>query len=163
MREDVVVRNARLEDPADADAVVCLLDAYAGERIGGGQPLPYYVKARLVTGLRDHPGVRVALLASVAGETVGMAVCFLGFSTFAARPLLNLHDLFVLPNFRGCGIGHTLLRAVEDHARHLGCCKVTLEVRRDNARARRLYRRRGFREFAAAGASTRIYFMDKPL
>jgi ribosomal protein S18 acetylase RimI-like enzyme len=37
-----------------------------------------------------------------------------------------------------------LLKAVEDDARQLGCCKVTLEVRCDNTRAMGLYRSVGF-------------------
>jgi ribosomal protein S18 acetylase RimI-like enzyme len=75
---------------------------------------------------------------------VGLAVCFLGFSTFQARPLLNIHDLAVRPNHRGAGVGGALLGAVESEALRMGCCKVTLEVRTDNHTAQSLYRRAGF-------------------
>jgi ribosomal protein S18 acetylase RimI-like enzyme len=73
-----------------------------------------------------------------------MAICLLGFSTFRARPLINIHDIAVHPDFRGQGIGRALLDAVEQHAREHGCCKVTLEVRSDNEPAMAAYRRAGF-------------------
>lgn len=137
-------------------------ERFACEPIGGGSPLTREAKAQLIPVLRHHPGVHV-VLASASEERVGLAVCFLGLSTFAARPLLNLQDLVVLPKFRGRGVGSVLLHAVEERARLLGCCKLTLEVRADNVRARRLHRGQGFREFAAADLSMPVYFLDKPL
>src|SRR5258706_11852823 len=51
------------------------------------------------------------LLAEVAGQAVGYAVIFETYSTFLARPKLYLEDLFVNPQFRGCGAGLALLKA----------------------------------------------------
>ena len=62
-----------------------------------------------------------------------------GFSTFTGKPLINIHDLTVTAGCRGRGIGRLLLKAVEAKARELGCGKVTLEVREDNAPARQFY------------------------
>ncbi|MEO8466498.1 MAG: GNAT family N-acetyltransferase [Gammaproteobacteria bacterium] len=97
------------------------------------------------------------LLAFVDDAAIGIAVCFVGFSTFRARPLLNVHDLAVLPQYRGKGAGRALLQAAEDHARHNGCCRLTLEVLESNSAARVLYRRFGF------GDSTVSRFLVKPL
>ena len=69
----------------------------------------------------------------------------MGFSTFRAKPLINIHDIAVSPAARGQGIGRLLLTRIEQDARALGCCKVTLEVRSDNARAMGLYQAVGFR------------------
>src|SRR5437867_12897246 len=74
----------------------------------------------------------------------GIATCFLGFSTFFARPLLNIHDFAILPQHRGRGLARHLLRAVEAKALELGCCTITLEVQEKNVRARRVYERAGF-------------------
>jgi ribosomal protein S18 acetylase RimI-like enzyme len=84
---------------------------------------------------------------------VALATCFRGFSTFRALPLINISDLAVLPDYRGRGIGKQLLTAVEDKARTLGCCKVTLEVQENNTRARNVYERSGF-EQAVYGETT---------
>jgi ribosomal protein S18 acetylase RimI-like enzyme len=155
------IRDADLDDPAHAAAIVAILSSYASSEFGGGVPLGDAVLAGLVPGLRAHPTTLV-LLAFVAGSPVGMAVCFLGFSTFAARPLLNVHDLAVLPDHRGQGIGRALLAAVEARGRARGCCKLTLEVLEDNQRARGLYTSVGFAD-VALGSSTATRFLSKPL
>lgn len=126
----------------DLDLVIRLLDAYARDPMGGATPLSEAVKARLQVDLPAIPGA-FAVLAHEGGEPLGVAICFMGYGTFAAKPLVNVHDLSVLPEHRGKGVGAALLRGVEIRARELGCGKVTLEVRDDNPAAR-LYRREGF-------------------
>jgi GNAT superfamily N-acetyltransferase len=125
-------------------------------------PLSADVRARLIPALREQTNALV-LLACRDARVVGLANCFFGFSTFAARPLLNVHDLAVLPAHRGQGIGRALLRAAEEHARRRGCAKLTLEVREDNARARGLYHEHGFRDFELPGGSFRTFFLSKSL
>ncbi len=91
-------------------------------------------------------------LDGASGEALGVATCFRGWSTFAARPLLNVHDLAVLPAHRRRGVARALLAAVEEAARREGAAKVTLEVRPDNAPAQALYRACGFTFQARAAA-----------
>jgi ribosomal protein S18 acetylase RimI-like enzyme len=154
------IREADFADPAHRAAIVEVLDSYASDPLGGGHPLPADVRQRLVDGLRDHPTALV-LLAFADQRAVGIAVCFLGFSTFQARPLLNIHDLAVVPGSRGSGIGRALLGAAEIRARERGCCRLTLEVQDDNRRARALYQRFGFVDYEVANSPTR--FLVKPL
>lgn len=137
-----LILPADLQDPAHGQAILTLLDLYAQDLMGGGDPLSEEVRRTLIPRLQQQPGALV-LLAWSAGEPVGLAICFAGFSTFKARPLLNVHDLAVHPQHRGRGIGGQLLAAVEQHARQAGHCKITLEVRADNP-ASRLYERCGF-------------------
>ncbi|MCA9025543.1 MAG: GNAT family N-acetyltransferase, partial [Planctomycetaceae bacterium] len=105
------IREPDWNDPADCEAVVHLIDAYAQEPIEGAQPLPTSSRERLIDGLRNEPGGLV-LLATVDEQPVGIAVCFRGFSTFAAQPLINIHDLAVLSEHRNRGIGSRLLEEV---------------------------------------------------
>lgn len=154
------IREADLTDPADARGLVEVLDSYALDDMGVRQPLAADIRERIAPGLRAHPTTLV-LLAVVDGRIVGIAVCFFGFSTFRARPLLNIHDLAVLPEFRGQGIGGLLLGEVEKRARQRGCCKLTLEVRTDNQRACGLYECLGFE--ASGGDSVHMLFLAKPL
>lgn len=135
--------EADLDRPEHQAAVVALTAAYARDPMGNGAPLPAEVLDRLVSGLKAHPTTLI-LLAYEDGPAVGIATCFLGFSTFAARPLVNIHDFSVLPERRRRGIGRQLLEAVEAKARALGCCRVTLEVQENNTRARTTYERAGF-------------------
>ena len=143
-------------------AVLALTDAYARDEMGNGAPLAPEVLARLVPALRAHP-TTVIFLAYAGGEPVGIATCFLGFSTFAARPLLNVHDLAVVPPHRGRGTARQLLAAAEAKARALGCCKLTLEVQENNHRARSLYARAGFAQNVYQEAAGGALFYVKPL
>ncbi|HEU4427142.1 MAG TPA: GNAT family N-acetyltransferase [Myxococcota bacterium] len=159
------VAAADLSRESDAVALVTLLDAYARDPMGGERPLPAAVRERLVPDLQERiaNGTALVMIARRAGEPLGVAVCFLGYSTFAARPLLNLHDLAVVEKARGAGVGRALLAAVETAARARGCVKLTLEVREDNARARRLYRHVGFADYTTGDTQTRTLFLERKL
>ncbi len=141
---EITVVDADLSRLDHCAGLLAVLDDYARLPHIAGCPLPEDVRAALPERLREQPG-RVILLALQADRIVGVAVCFLGFSTFVARPLLNIHDLAVLGECRGQGIGGVLLQAVDARATELGCCRVTLEVVEDNSGAKRLYERTGFR------------------
>ena len=157
MAEGIRVIEADLTDAVHQQAVVALVDQYAQEA-PGGRPLSTSAREALPVELLAHPAA-VVFLACNDDAVVGVAVCFRLFSTFAGRPLLNIHDIAVDRAHRGRGIGTRLLQAVEESARDSGCCKVTLEVRQDNPSAERLYRRFGFGN--PGGAATR--FLDMPL
>ncbi len=94
---------------------------------------------------------------------VGFSICFLGFSTFLARPLLNIHDIFVDLSVRGHRIGAMLLDRIEARARDLNCCRITLEVREDNRVARGLYRKVGFDRVVVGADRIALEFWHKPL
>ena len=93
MAEDIRVFEADLTDSAHQGAVVALVDQYAGEA-PGGQPLAAAARDALAAGLEAHPSA-VVFLAWNGDAAVGVAVCFRLFSTFAGRPLLNIHDIAV--------------------------------------------------------------------
>lgn len=137
------VLAANLHDLSHQAALVELLDLYARDAMGGGQPLSAEVKAALPKRLAALPHCR-AWLAWEGALPVGVCIAFVGFSTFQARPLLNLHDVAVRSGHRGGGIGKHLLAAAEAEARRLDCCKITLEVRTDNVAAQRCYAACGF-------------------
>ena len=158
----VTVIEADLNDYHHQTAIVQLINAYARDPMGDGRDLPPAVRDRLIPGLRQHPTALV-LLAFDEAIPVGVAVCFVGFSTFAARPLMNIHDLAVISESRGRGIGRLLLEGVEAKGRELGCCKLTLEVRDDNYRAQRLYQRFGFAATSGALGTVRNWFLQKRL
>jgi ribosomal protein S18 acetylase RimI-like enzyme len=137
------VRAVDLGNARDLERLIALLDAYARDPMGDARPLDAGTQARLA---RDLPSLPTAhgLLAEAGDDAVGVATCFVAYSTFQARPLLNIHDIAVLPEWRGRGVGRRLLDGIEALARKLGCCRLTLEVRADNPRALGLYQRAGF-------------------
>src|SRR6185436_7889305 len=56
----------------------------------------------------DWPGAEV-VLAYVGSDLAGFALFFHNFSTFLGRRGMYLEDLFVLPAYRGRGVGRRLL------------------------------------------------------
>jgi ribosomal protein S18 acetylase RimI-like enzyme len=137
------VIEADLSDPGQAAGFLALMNHYAMDSMGAGRPMTQETIERLVPAIVERNNITV-FLARVGSEVVGIANCIEGFSTFAARPVMNLHDLAVHESMRGRGIGRRLLTAVAEKARELSCCKLTLEVLERNERAQRLYLSFGF-------------------
>jgi GNAT superfamily N-acetyltransferase len=162
MPPDVRVAAVDLDDPAQAASFLALLDHYARDPMGGGDGLHPGVRARLPAALRTQPGFHGAL-AWQGADAVGLINCFAGFSTFAAQPLLNVHDIVVRQDERGRGIGQALLAWAETRARELGCCKLTLEVLSRNERAMASYRRAGFVPYELDPAAGQALLLQKKL
>ncbi len=151
-----------LYDAIQAAAWLALLEHYARDPMGGGVGLSESVRANLVPTLADLSTFHAAL-AFDGLQAVGLINCFTGFSTFAAKPLLNVHDLVVHADARGQGVGQALLQWAEQRARTLGCCKLTLEVLSNNARALTAYERAGFEPYALDPAAGDARLMQKYL
>ena len=149
-----------LSDLAQAEIWLDLLDHYANDPMGGGEGLSDYAKLHLIGVMREVPGFHGAL-AWLDGEAVGLIDCFAGFSTFAAKPLLNVHDIVVHESLRGRGIGQALLAWAEERARQLGCCKLTLEVLSNNTRAMSSYTQAGFAPYVLDPAAGNALLMQK--
>lgn len=139
---DVHIVEADYQNPLHCSDIKYLTNAYAKDEMGGAHPLPQQTLQEMIEGLRGTSNA-FSMIAYHKETAVGIANCFVGFSTFEARKLINIHDLAVLPDYRSRGIGELLLQSVQKRARKLKCCKLTLEVRVDNP-ARQLYERFGF-------------------
>ncbi|WP_146448182.1 GNAT family N-acetyltransferase [Bythopirellula polymerisocia] len=154
--------KADLTNDEHQRAVVAMLDAYSADPMGNGKPLSDYARSNLVSGLAGHPTTLI-FLATRGSRPCGIAVCFRGFSTFAARPLINVHDFYVDAEVRGQGVGRALLDAVEREARKTGCCKLTLEVQENNSKARAIYDKFGFAQTVHVADAGGALFLSKPL
>ena len=134
---------ADYNDPNHASDIAFLLNDYAQDEMGGGEALPDSVQVNLAVELAKLPHA-FTVICYVDGEPAGLANCFMGFSTFKCKPLINIHDLSVVERFRGQGISQMLLAKVEEQAKIKDCCKVTLEVLEGNEAARNSYLKFGF-------------------
>ncbi len=154
------IRRVDYRDPSDARALLFLLDSYAQDPMGGGTPLSEDAKARLCTDLAERAGA-VSFIAWAQAEPIGLVNGFEGYSTFQARPLLNIHDLAVLPAHRGRGVGQALLAATAQYASARGCCKLTLEVLSGNTVALSSYARFGFASYQLDPAAGQALLLQK--
>lgn len=154
--------TADLSNPIHAKAVVKLLDEYAQDDMGGNCGLSDFVKENLAAELGKRTGAYV-ILAFASGDPVGLAICFEGFSTFACKPLLNIHDIIVSKNHRGLGISKQLLAKAEEIALSLGCCKLTLEVLEGNLIAQAAYQACGYSGYQLNPNAGKALFWQKKL
>jgi GNAT superfamily N-acetyltransferase len=157
---EVVMADYR--NPAHARALVDLLDTYASDPTGGGAPLAAGVKAGLPAALAARPQA-FSVLAYDGEAPVGLVNCIEGFSTFACKPLVNVHDVVVLASHRGRRVAQRMLARVEDEARARGACKLTLEVLSGNRSALRAYEREGFAGYQLDPAFGTAMFLQKKL
>jgi ribosomal protein S18 acetylase RimI-like enzyme len=148
--------------PAHAEAVVMLLNAYALDIAGGGEALSAFTMANLVRELAARPQV-YSILAFDSTAPVGLVNCIEGFSTFACKPLVNVHDVAVLASHRGRGVAAQMLALAEAIARQRGAVKMTLEVLTGNKSALTLYQRLGFAGYQLDPSMGTATFMQKLL
>ena len=85
------------------------------------------------------------LLCARAGRTIGFALYYFAYSTFASSPVLFIEDLFVLPNERGSGAGTLLMKELARIALSKGCTQMEWIVLAWNKPAIDFYRRLGAR------------------
>jgi RimJ/RimL family protein N-acetyltransferase len=140
------VATIRTAEPADANAIVGLRVALAGETdflMGDADEIRTDVEGLAVfLGKKSASSVDLYILAEVEGRLVGLANLEGSSSRrFAHGATLGLA---VSREFWGRGLGRALTRALLDWADARGLVRVALEVVETNARAIRLYESLGF-------------------
>ena len=83
------IRRVDYLNAQDAEALVFLLDAYAQDPMGGGEALKPDNAARLCKDLSSIAGA-ASFVAWLDDQPIGLINCFEGYSTFKAKPLLNV-------------------------------------------------------------------------
>lgn len=130
-----------LATPADVPLLFSLVEALADyEKLShevSGTP------AELEQALFGERPYCEALVARMAGEAAGFALFFHNFSTFLMKPGIYLEDLFVLPAYRGQGVGKALLVHLGQLALERNCGRLEWAVLDWNAPAIAFYQRMG--------------------
>lgn len=134
-----------LQNKVHCSHMIKLLNDYMNDPMGNNGPMEDGLAPRIIAGLQAYPGY-LGFFVLAESQFAGLANCNQNFSTFKAKPLLNIHDFIVAPECRSLGAGHFLMRGILDFASHGGFCRVNLEVREDNHAAKSLYQKLGFSE-----------------
>lgn len=158
----IKILTADLKNEAHSNALVDLLSRYALGRMGGGKELSEYTKNNLPNELLKRSDTTV-ILAFNDEEPIGLINCIEGFSTFACKPLMNIHDVYVAPGYRGQGIATMLLQEVENIAHEKQCCKITLEVLEGNKPAKLAYQKFGFDGYELDPNMGKAMFWEKKI
>ncbi len=154
--------RADYENEQHAKDLIMLLNAYALDPMGGGEPLTDEVQKTLVPMLAKRHDV-FTVLCYVDNEPAGIINCIEGFSTFSSKPLINIHDCGVLDKFRGLGLSLKMFAEVEVIAIERGCCKLTLEVLQGNEVAKNAYKKLGFSGYELDPTLGHALFWEKKL
>ncbi|MHB1053110.1 MAG: GNAT family N-acetyltransferase [Thiobacillus sp.] len=156
----IEIVRVRYDDPTHAVALIELMDTYSRDPAGGGKALSDFARENLVSALAARPFI-FSVLAFDDATPVGLINAIEGFSTFACRPLVNVHDVVVAPSHRGRGIATQMFEQVEFLARERGACKLTLEMLQGNTSARNVYQRLGFTDYQLDPAMGHAQFLHK--
>lgn len=149
-------------NPQHSADLLILLNNYALDPMGGGEPLPIEVRANLIRQLQNTTGA-FSVLCYLDKQAVGLANCFQTLSTFKAKPIVNIHDICIKKEFRGQGLSQRLLEKVAKIATERGACKLTLEVLEGNDIAQASYRKFGFEGYELNPAIGKALFWQKQL
>ncbi len=121
------MHSIRTATPADIPLILELIRALATY-----EREPDAVKTTEADLLRDGFGEQPCFECLIAeneeGEAAGFALFFYNYSTWRGRSGIHLEDLFVLPRFRGLGIGKALLARVAARAAEQGCVRLQWDV-----------------------------------
>lgn len=151
---------ADYKNPQHQQAILELLNEYANDPMGGGQPISSFVEQHLIENLKEMPGA-FSVLAFDQKKPIGLVNVFQGFSTFKCQPLLNIHDLAVSKEYRNRGIAKKLLAQVQAVATARKCCKITLEVLTGNHAAKTAYGNFGFKNYELDPQAGHAIFLEK--
>ena len=154
---DFTFLEVDLNNDEHARQLIYLLDVYMQDDMGGAVPMPDEMAPKILNGLRNYPGY-LGFFALVDGQYAALANCNKNYSTFKAQPLINIHDFVVHPDFRGKSVGRFLLDSIAGYGKKNGYCRVNLEVRNDNGKAQKLYKKAGYSE-----CDPPMYFWEKNL
>jgi len=142
----IQIKKADLSISEQANSIIELLNEYALHPMGGGEALTEFTRDNLIAALQSRKECSV-ILAYDDDTAIGLCNCFEAFSTFACKPLLNIHDLYVKEAYRKQGIARQMMQKAEQLAKHNGCCKMTLEVLSKNEAAKKSYLASGYKPY----------------
>ncbi len=121
--------------PSDLDALVAVEDrSFKGDKL-----------SRRSLGRLLSRGNATVMVDEEDGRLRGYSLVLYRSGTSLCR----LYSIAVDPDFRGLGLGRSLLEAAEADALENECVIMRLEVRADNDGAIALYREHGYRQFAS--------------
>ena len=125
---NIEIVEADLHNSEHAENFLILTAAYMADPMGG-EAVVWNEQQRkdVINTMKDHP-CGLVLFAKVQEKFVGICTCFYAYSTFLAKPLMNIHDIYVEESARGNGVGRQLVKAVGDIAAKKKCGKILLNM-----------------------------------
>jgi RimJ/RimL family protein N-acetyltransferase len=136
----------RRASPHDAEGIASVLDAVARERVHSAIERPWTASEQrtYLESLSAREAFHVVTTAS--GEIVGYQSLDLYAAILPSMAHVGQLGTFLLPDWRGRGVGRALFAATRQFAEAAGYRKFVIQVRASNHAAQRFYQQCGFRE-----------------
>ncbi len=128
-------------EQADLDSMLYLMSKFA--EFDGSADQFIIEKNELGKAFFEDPKKLNALVVELENELIGFLNYHFTFSSFSLRSCLWVEDVFVLPSFRGEGIGEALFNNVRQIAVEKECLRLEWLVRNDNDKGKRFYHKIG--------------------
>lgn len=106
----IVIREARLDDVGFIKSCIHGLAVYEK-----AEEMDLSTEDMLRKNIFEDQYAHV-LIGEIDGIRAGFALWFNNFSTWLAKPGIHLEDLYVKPEYRGCGLGRRLLTRLAEIA-----------------------------------------------
>lgn len=132
----------RQTEPADLPLLQSLVNALYTEDPSPLNPTPEHTR-RTLEAFSQYPEKGRAILFESDGKTAGYALLVFFWSNEYGGHKVFIDELFVLPEWRGKGIGTAFFEYLQREFADFAVA-FELEVTPQNAEARRLYERLGF-------------------
>ena len=145
-------------DRDSLEAAVALLQAQLAEH--EMHPTAEALRGVVQTVIAADARLGFMLLATSAGQPIGIAYAAAHLSAEHGGTVGWLEELYVIPEWRGCGVGSALLIEVATRAQQQGWRALELEVVAGHERAVPLYQRHGFTR-ADRARLTRLLVCDR--
>ncbi len=139
MMENLHYRKMR---EADQEVVAGMIMAFY-EEAGGGEFMNPGMIERTFRQLAAHPDYGSVVVFEAEGRLIGYALLINFWSNEYGGIVLNIDELYVVPEGRGGGVGTDFINHLAA-GRPAGCVALKLEVLPYNRRALRLYEKLGF-------------------
>ena len=116
---------------------------YASAAVAHDVPASYHLTT--FEELMNSEVYQSGYILAVDGASVGYALVSKTFSREAGGTVWWLEELYILPEYRGKGLGHSYFDFIEKAAAENGVRRLRLEVEPDNTRAAKLYSDLGYK------------------
>jgi GNAT superfamily N-acetyltransferase len=130
-------RRARPEDLPELGSMIAALAAHHGDQT---ETSLEQLQADL---FGPTPWIS-AFVTEYAGELVGYAILVPLYRAQEGKRGMDLHHLYVKPEFRAQGIGRLLVEKAKTHARVSGCAYMSVGAATGNFKAHRFYEQMDF-------------------
>lgn len=135
--------SVRAMKPADFESVLAMMKVFYASDALLIHPQEAVLRRTLSDAIGDNPFVE-GFVFEWEGQLAGYGMVAKSYSTEAGGGCVWIEDIYILPQFRGKGLGTAFLKFVQEQ--YPQTVRIRLEAEPDNAKAMAVYRAAGFTE-----------------